>query len=561
MKHFNRLFTQRRIFWIFLAVMLVPNLFLCFTEHLPFLFKVVYILIPGALYLLLLNLSRKPGITFWALFPLHFIGAFQLVLLYLFGNSIIASDMFLNMFTTNSGEAFELLDKLAPAVVGVFILYLPALALAVYSIRRSDSLTPLFQKRAFMLAMLLLGAGLLIYTPAHRQAPHRARLDNLYPINAFNNARFAVSSWKAAKNYHRTSRDFDYRASSSRDPQMPEVYIFVIGETARAGNWGLYGYERNTTPRLNARHDVIHFDDVLTQINATHKSVPLMLSPADALDFNQIYRQKSLITAFKQAGFRTAFISNQLRNGSFTDFFADEADCTLYLLAPKNKTHLYDNVLLPVVDSLLQSGPTKQLIVLHTYGSHFNYCERYTAENRSFTPDYINEINRKDRQAMINAYDNSIVATDWLLDQLIERLDRTGRTSALLYLSDHGEDLLDDDRDRFLHASPIPTYYQLHIPFVLWFSPQYVSQFPLDTQQAREQHKTPFDSRVVFHTLLSIGGIETDYRIDSLSLVSPSFHLDKRYYLGERNIPVPVKYLPFDDEDRQAFERHGIAPR
>ena len=325
MKHFNRLFTQRRIFWIFLAVMLVPNLFLCFTEHLPFLFKVVYILIPGALYLLLLNLSRKPGITFWAMLPLHFIGAFQLVLLYLFGNSIIASDMFLNMFTTNSGEAFELLDKLAPAVVGVFVLYLPALALAVYSIRRPDSLTPLFQKRAFMLSMLLLGTGLLIYTPAHRQAPHRARLDNLYPINAFNNARFAVSSWKAAKNYHLTSRDFDYRASSSRDPQMPEVYIFVIGETARAGNWGLYGYERNTTPRLSARHDVIHFDDVLTQINATHKSVPLMLSPADALDFNQIYRQKSLITAFKQAGFRTAFISNQLRNGSFTDFFADEA--------------------------------------------------------------------------------------------------------------------------------------------------------------------------------------------------------------------------------------------
>lgn len=541
--------------------MLVPNLFLCFTEHLPLLFKVVYILIPGALYLLLLNLSRKPGITFWALFPLHFIGAFQLVLLYLFGNSIIASDMFLNMFTTNSGEAFELLDKLAPAVVGVFILYLPALALAVYSIRRSDSLTPLFQKRAFMLAMLLLGSGLLIYTPAHRQAPHRARLDNLYPINAFNNARFAVSSWKAAKNYHRTSRDFDYRASSSRDPQMPEVYIFVIGETARAGNWGLYGYERNTTPRLSARRDVIHFDDVLTQINATHKSVPLMLSPADALDFNQIYRQKSLITAFKQAGFRTAFISNQLRNGSFTDFFADEADYTLYLLAPKDKTHLYDNALLPVVDSLLQSGPAKQLIVLHTYGSHFNYCERYTDENRSFTPDYISEINRKDRQAMINAFDNSIVATDRLLDQLIDRLDRTGKTSALLYLSDHGEDLLDDDRDRFLHASPIPTYYQLHIPFVLWFSPQYARQFPLDTQQARERHKTPFDSRVVFHTLLAIGGIETDYRIDSLSLVSPSFHLDKRYYLGERNTPVPVKYIPFAEEDRLAFKRHGIAPQ
>ena len=182
MKHFNQIFTQRRIFWIFSGIMLVPNIFLCFTEQLPLLFKVSYILIPGALYLLLLILSRKPGITFWALFPLHFIGAFQLVLLYLFGNSIIASDMFLNMFTTNSGEAFELLDKLAPAVVGVFLLYLPALALAVYSIRRTETLTPLFQKRVFMLAMLMIGSGILVYTPAHRKYPHTARLDNLYPI-------------------------------------------------------------------------------------------------------------------------------------------------------------------------------------------------------------------------------------------------------------------------------------------------------------------------------------------------------------------------------------------
>lgn len=561
MKHFNQLFTQKRIFWIFLVVMLVPNIFLCFTEHLPALFKVVYILIPASFYLLLLNLSRKPGITFWALFPLHFIGAFQLVLLYLFGNSIIASDMFLNMFTTNSGEAFELLDKLAPAVVGVFLLYLPTLALAVYSIRRPDALSPLFQKRVFMIAMILLGSGLLVYTPVHKKAPYRARFDNLYPINAFNNARFAVRSWEASKNYKRTSCDFDYHASSSRDPEMPEVYVFVIGETGRACNWGLYGYERNTTPRLGARPDVIHFDDVLTQINATHKSVPLMLCPADALDYNLIYEQKSLITAFKQAGFRTAFVSNQLRNGSFTDFFADEADCTIYLAAPKKKPHLHDELLLPVVDSLLNSGATKQLIVLHTYGSHFNYCERYTADNRTFTPDYISEINRKDRQAMINAYDNSIVATDRLLDQIIERLGRTGKTAAMLYLSDHGEDLLDDDRDRFLHASPVPTYYQLHVPFVLWFSPQYDRQFPTDTRQARERHTTPFDSRVVFHTLLAIGGIETDYRNDSLSLVSPSFHLEKRYYLGERNIPRPIQYLPFDEEDLAAFKRYGIEPR
>ncbi|HIX27157.1 MAG TPA: lipid A phosphoethanolamine transferase [Candidatus Barnesiella excrementigallinarum] len=559
MKHFNRLFTQQRLFVLFLGIMLVPNIFLCFTEPLPLLFKGSYLLIPGALYLLLLNLSRKPGITFWALLPLHFVGAFQLVLLYLFGNSVIASDMFLNMFTTNSGEAFELLGKLAPAVIGVFLLYIPALALAVYSIRRPDTLRPLFRKRVFMLALIMLCCGVFTYTPAHRKAPHIARLDNLYPINAFNNARFALLSWRAAQEYRHTSKNFDYQAVSTRESNLPEIYIFVIGETSRAENWGLYGYERNTTPLLCARHDIIRFDDVLTQINATHKSVPLMLCPASALDYDQIYRQKSLITAFKQAGFHTAFISNQLRNGSFTDFFADEADCTLYLTAPKDTPHLNDNALLPVVDSLLHSQAPKQLIILHTYGSHFNYCERYTPDCRRFTPDHIEKIDRKNRQAMINAYDNSIAATDQFLDQVIDRLDRTGKTAAMLYLSDHGEDLLDDSRERFLHASPRPTYYQLHVPCILWFSPRYTSQFPHDIEQAQAHRITPFDSRVAFHTLLDIGGIATDYRNDKLSLVSASFHPGKRYYMGERNTPIPVQHIPFGKEDRHAFELHNIS--
>ena len=158
-------------FWIFFGNHVGSQYFSMFYRTIAI--PVQSLLYPhsGSFISLLLILSRKPGITFWALFPLHFIGAFQLVLLYLFGNSIIASDMFLNMFTTNSGEAFELLDKLAPAVVGVFLLYLPALALAVYSIRRTETLTPLFQKRVFMLAMLMIGSGILVYTPAHRKYP------------------------------------------------------------------------------------------------------------------------------------------------------------------------------------------------------------------------------------------------------------------------------------------------------------------------------------------------------------------------------------------------------
>lgn len=226
-----------------------------------------------------------------------------------------------------------------------------------------------------------------------------------------------------------------------------------------------------------------------------------MLCPADALNYNEIYRQKSLISAFKQAGFHTSFLSNQLRNGSFTEFFADEADCTIYFAAPKNKPHLHDDVLLSAVDSLLNIGKTKQLIILHTYGSHFNYCERYDTDCRIFTPDHIKEIDHKNKQAMINAYDNSIVATDKFLAQVIDKLDRTGKTSAMLYLSDHGEDLLDDERNRFLHASPFPPITSCTYPLsfgsriiTLLFSPMTYDKpgIGIPPHSTRESYSTPY---------------------------------------------------------------------
>lgn len=91
--------------------------------------RICNVILPVSVYWLIMTLGRKPGKTIWILFPFVFFAAFQLVLLYLFGRSIIAVDMFLNLTTTNSGEALELLDNLLPAVIGVFVVYIPALVL------------------------------------------------------------------------------------------------------------------------------------------------------------------------------------------------------------------------------------------------------------------------------------------------------------------------------------------------------------------------------------------------------------------------------------------------
>ena len=102
---------QEHLFYLFLVILIVPNVVLCFTEPISWTAKICNILLPLSIYYAVMAWSRNCGRTFWLLFPFIFFGAFQLVLLYLFGQSIIAVDMFLNLVTTNSSEALELLEK------------------------------------------------------------------------------------------------------------------------------------------------------------------------------------------------------------------------------------------------------------------------------------------------------------------------------------------------------------------------------------------------------------------------------------------------------------------
>ena len=130
MKLFNKIKkwfdNQENLFYLFLFVLIVPNIALCFTEPLPLVAKVANVLLPLGCYYLIMTLSRNCGKMLWILFLFVFFGAFQIVLLYLFGQSIIAVDMFLNLATTNSSEAMELLDNLLPALVTIVILYMAA---------------------------------------------------------------------------------------------------------------------------------------------------------------------------------------------------------------------------------------------------------------------------------------------------------------------------------------------------------------------------------------------------------------------------------------------------
>lgn len=109
------------------------------------------------------------------------------------------------------------------------------------------------------------------------------------------------------QNYHHTSKDFTFHAQATHPADKREVYVMVVGETSRALNWQLYGYERETNPLLSRQPGIVAFSKVLTESNTTHKSVPMLMSDITACNFDSIYHQKGIITAFKEAGYQTAF--------------------------------------------------------------------------------------------------------------------------------------------------------------------------------------------------------------------------------------------------------------
>lgn len=568
MKHFKE-FIQwccepQRLFVLFIVVLAIPNVALFFTEQQMTLWaRICNVILPVSVYWLIMTLGRKPGKTIWILFPFVFFAAFQLVLLYLFGRSIIAVDMFLNLTTTNSGEALELLDNLLPAVIGVFVVYIPALVLGGFSWARGNQLEYSFirSQRKYALAGIVAGVLLTVICYA-TQRDYQVKIE-MYPANVCYNLVLAAERAGETAGYAETSRDFTFNASAAHDKDSREVYVLVIGETARACNFGLYGYERNTTPLLDKMEGVVTFTDVLTQSNTTHKSVPMLLSAASAEDYDCLYRQKGIITAFKEAGFHTAFFSNQLPNHSFIDFLGMEADDWKFIKkdAPKG-ANISDDELLFLVEKELKAGHQKLFIVLHAYGSHFNYKERYPESMSVFKPDNLTDAKYENKEYLMNAYDNTIRYTDGFLASLITLLQKMNSFSAMLYTSDHGEDIFDDSRRLFLHASPVPSYYQIHVPFLLWMSDSYRDHYPsLWENTISNKQKNISSSASFFHTMLELGGVTTPYRNDSLSVVNVLFTEKPRVYLNDHNEARSLNEIGMGEEDFEMLQQKGILYR
>ncbi|MDD5876608.1 MAG: sulfatase-like hydrolase/transferase [Prevotellaceae bacterium] len=546
---------QKATYYLFLFVLTLPNLVLSTTEQFTWGGRIAGVAMPLAVYWLLLSLSRKTGRTMIMMLPVLFLGAFQMVLTYLYGRGPIAVDMWLNLVTTNSGEVGELLSQLLPAIVWVVVIYIPTLALAATLWARKRHAPDTFVKKQRLPAFCATTAALL-YTATLTALTPYSPTNDMFPLNAVCNFGMAFGRQTVSVRYKEASKDFKYYAKCSFEDKEPETLVLVIGETSRADNWQLYGYSRKTNPLLTQTKGLTVFTDYMSQSNTTHKSVPILLSLAEADNYDILYHTKGIMQAFREAGYHTVYLSNQQRNHSFIDFLGEQADDCLFL-RDSHPDNAYDtDLLVPLAQKLARQKGRRTFVVLHTYGSHFSYADRYPDDMREFLSDQYDGAKRQYRPQLINAYDNSICQTDLLLRRIIEQLTAHGGSAAMVYTSDHGEDIFDDARHLFLHASPFPSFWQLHVPLIVWTSPTYRQRHGAITSALDANRHKAAESNSVFHTLLTMGGVTTSYRNDSLSLASPIYTSHRRLFIDDHNQPRTYRECMTEEDLKLMEEKH-----
>ena len=291
------------------------------------------------------------------------------------------------------------------------------------------------------------------------------------------------------------------------DSQDSLTIVLVLGEAVRADHIQLNGYPRETTPRLATRDHILSFSDIYSEQTHTIASLPYILTRADSVHKEYQYNETSFVTIFREAGFKTAWISNQDMGSTFTPFIAE---CDTIIFANAGKT---DNVfskwldvdLLPSMQQILESGSPRNLFILHSIGSHWYYNSHVPEEMYYFRPVTTNRITTaNDIEQVINSYDNTVRYADFFIDSIIRIVEN--ENALVIYQSDHGEAL--GENGEFLHANDVEE--AKHPACIIWYSDRFAAAHPEFIQAIIANKDRHYRTDYVFYSILTAAGIKAE---------------------------------------------------
>ena len=318
------------------------------------------------------------------------------------------------------------------------------------------------------------------------------------------------------------------RGLSWTTPTRRSVTVLVIGETARAANFSLNGYARETNPQLGKVPGLINFPRVMSCGTATAQSVPCRFSGAGRANTSSdiSLRREGLLHMLQRAGFEVTWRENQAGCKGVCKNIPTEVTTDAKLIPFYNNGESNDAILLQGLEEKIANATGDSVIVLHMMGSHGPaYYKRYPAEFEKFTPVCASsQFSRCTSEEIINAYDNTIAYTDHVLAELagaLQRLDAKGHPASMIYVSDHGESL--GEKNIYLHGMPyaIAPEAQKHVPMVMWLSPAFQTTFGLDTGCLAGHAKGEFSHDNFFHSVLGLLDIATSTYDTALDIFAP----------------------------------------
>ncbi len=492
-------------------------------------FVLIVMLFNACLTLVSFRPTLKP-----VLVTLLVVSAFTSYFMNQYGTQVDRS-MVQSLAETDVREALELVSwklLLTVLVLGV----LPAIA--VWRVRVVGVADPrgLARRAAIGAASLGLAIALLLLFFKSLAPPLREHRELRYLL-APTNAIQAVHSY--LKYQHRKSTPVAplgmdaYKGERGDGNRHRSVTLLVVGETARAANFSLNGYARNTNPELSRQSELINFTHMASCGTATAVSLPCVFSVLGREHYSdaRAYGQQSLLDVLAHAGYQVLWRDNNSGCKGACDRVAYE---DLSQAAPGERWcvdgECYDERLLERLPEMIRDAREDMVIVLHQKGSHGPaYYKRYPAAFQRFTPVcQTSALEQCSRESIVAAYDNTILYTDHFLNRAIEMLKASAASddinTALMYFSDHGESL--GEHNLYLHGAPymISPAEQREVPFMLWMSEGFRSRFQIDQRCMAARSAQSFTHDNVFHSVLGMLAVKTAVYSPRLDVFSPCTH-------------------------------------
>lgn len=444
---------------------------------------------------------------------------------------VIDRAMIQNVFETDIGEATELFSL---GLLWHVLIFGVAPACLVFRIPvHYDTFWREFGKRCLILAAGLLVIGGAVFASYKdmsliiRQNRHLRLLVNPnYPIYAFATYARHLATAGSTDTLKPIARAV-VQSPSWHERDKRRIVVFVLGETARAANFSLNGYGRETNPGLRG-YDILNFSKATSCATSTADSVPCIFSGMQRANFSNSKAKQSenLLDLLVKAGVRVLWRDNNSGSKGVSARVATEDLSKLKIDGLCRDGECLDEVLLQNLQAAVDQAEGDLFVILHQKGSHGPlYYKRVPDAFRKFTPECRqDEVQKCSQEQIVNSYDNTILYTDHFLAETIKFLKANSAKydTALLYMSDHGESL--GENGIYLHGAP---YFfapegQTHIPFVAWLSDGFMRDAGIDLAGVRAKTTEPSSHDNLFHSVLGLFDVKTDAYRSDLDLFAPS---------------------------------------